>query len=318
MTVVAFLSSKGSPGVTTTACLVGATWPERRRVVVAECDPAGGDLAARFALTSMGGWPTFASAVRRAGSPVELAPHLQQLPGGLDVMVGTHYSEDLTEGRLMSLFLTSASGVSSEPGELSAGRGPDSTDGFFDVVVDLGRLSSASTGADALTDRVDAVVVVIRGDAASVMRAADRSPEIVARWGELAGLVVIGNGRYAATEIEEFVGIPVIGELPFDPRAAAVATGVRPGDRRLLRSPLTQAATRLAGRLAIHHPSADGEHVLSNDPRQVCPHPFLSNMARLRRWRSQKAPGPTPSLTPPGAGQGREILAGPMQSEARR
>ena len=48
MSMVALASAKGAPGVTTTAVALGAVWP--RRVLVAECDPAGGDLAARFRL----------------------------------------------------------------------------------------------------------------------------------------------------------------------------------------------------------------------------------------------------------------------------
>ncbi len=197
MTAVAFLSFKGSPGVTTTSCLVGATWPETRRVVVAESDPVGGDLAARFALTSMGGWPTFASAVEA---------HLQQLPGGLDVLVGTRHSTGHPDERLMSLFLSSAALASGEPvdlDEVGLATGSSGAEASFDVIVDLGRMSPDSTGPDALTDRVDAVVVVVRDDAASVMHAADRAPEFLARWGDVARLVVIGSGRYAVSEIVE-------------------------------------------------------------------------------------------------------------------
>lgn len=323
MTAVVFLSFKGSPGVTTTSCLVGATWPETRRVVIAECDPAGGDLAARFALTSMGGWPTFASAVRRAGSLVPLAPHLQQLPGGLDVLVGTRHSTGQPDDRLMSLFLTSAalaSGETSELSELSATSESCLAGGSFDVVVDLGRMSPDSTGADALTDRVDAVVVVVRGDAASLMHVADRAPEFIARWGDVAGLVVIGRDRYAVSEIEKIVGIPIIGELPFNPKAAAVATGAQRGDRCLLRSPLTVAAARLAGRLSIHGPSSGQETpLLPEDRWHTSLRPFLANLAHLRRGQSPKVPNPpTPPTPPPVAGDGKESLVDSIQGEARR
>ena len=52
MRVVTFVSVKGAPGVTTLACLVAATWPDHRRVAVVEADPFGGDLAARFRLST--------------------------------------------------------------------------------------------------------------------------------------------------------------------------------------------------------------------------------------------------------------------------
>ena len=51
MALLPLCSVKGAPGVTTAACALGAVWPERRPTpIVVECDPAGGDLAARFGL----------------------------------------------------------------------------------------------------------------------------------------------------------------------------------------------------------------------------------------------------------------------------
>ena len=52
MTIVSFSSLKGAPGVTTLSRLVGATWPEGRKVMLLECDASGGDLAARFQLSA--------------------------------------------------------------------------------------------------------------------------------------------------------------------------------------------------------------------------------------------------------------------------
>ncbi|MFZ5871537.1 MAG: hypothetical protein ACOYXW_13565, partial [Actinomycetota bacterium] len=51
MVAVALLSAKGSPGTTTTALALCAVWPEvhpGRRVLLAECDPAGGDIASGY------------------------------------------------------------------------------------------------------------------------------------------------------------------------------------------------------------------------------------------------------------------------------
>ena len=109
MTLVAFASVKGAPGVTTLACLVGATWPSHRRVMVAECDPSGSDLAARFGLSSKRGWSTWATAVRRSGTPVAIEPHLQQLPGGLDVLVGSGGSDGSDSARATDEFLATMS-----------------------------------------------------------------------------------------------------------------------------------------------------------------------------------------------------------------
>ena len=42
MTVYAFASAKGSPGVSTAAAAIAAAWPAP--VVLADVDPAGGDV----------------------------------------------------------------------------------------------------------------------------------------------------------------------------------------------------------------------------------------------------------------------------------
>ncbi len=51
MTAIALVSAKGSPGVTTTALALSHAWPEvhpERRVLIAECDAAGGDIATGY------------------------------------------------------------------------------------------------------------------------------------------------------------------------------------------------------------------------------------------------------------------------------
>jgi len=42
MALIAIAADKGSPGVTTTSVALAAVWP--RPVLLAECDPSGGDL----------------------------------------------------------------------------------------------------------------------------------------------------------------------------------------------------------------------------------------------------------------------------------
>jgi len=48
MSLIAFASVKGSPGVTTTVLALASVWPTSQHLIVAELDPAGGDLATRF------------------------------------------------------------------------------------------------------------------------------------------------------------------------------------------------------------------------------------------------------------------------------
>ncbi len=252
MTSVMFTSLKGAPGVTTTACLVGATWPVDRRAMIAECDPAGGDLAARFALSSVCGWPTFATAVRRAGPDAPVVPHLQQLPGGLDVLVGTYASG------------ASIPGPATEQRAPARRRGPAGLEGAaallsaashrdhagVDVLVDAGRLHPTTERPNSWLDCSDTVALVLGTDPASVLHVHEHAERLRARCGPRLVLVLVCNGRHRAAEIEQFVGIPVVAELPYDPGAAAVATGLARGVRRLARSRLTACARELAGVLA--------------------------------------------------------------------
>ncbi len=232
MTIVGFVSVKGAPGVTTTVCLVGSTWQEERKVMVVEGDPSGGDLAARFQLSSRVGWPSLDATARRAGAGVALEPHLQQLPGGLDVLVGTRGLGN-DDARSMSAFLS------------SVGCSPD---GPWDVLVDLGRLVPG--GSAGWIEQCGGVVVCARGDAASLVQVRDKAPTILERSRGEVWLAIVGNGSYSRPEIERFTGLPVIGVCPFDRGAAAVVCGEKNGSRRLQRSPLVSAAAGMASLLA--------------------------------------------------------------------
>ena len=249
MTVVAFASVKGAPGVTTAACLVGATWPAERNVVVAECDSSGGDLAARFELSSKCGWSSLATASRRSHSPPGLRPHLQQLPGGLDVLVGSSTTSTTS---------TSSIGTDAGPASVAALLASATSDPEcpWDLLIDLGRVrpGGPDPGARAWLDRSDVVAVVLRTDAASALHVRDRAPDLLARCEDRVGLVVVTTDHYPSAEIERFTGLPVIGEIPFDPVAATVAAGGHGSRRRLSRSSLATSARRLATTLVAEGP----------------------------------------------------------------
>ncbi len=92
MGVVA-LGSVRSCGVTTLAAALAATWPDERRVLLVELDPAGGTLA------GASGWPpepslvSLAAAARRGGQPELVWEHCQNLPGGAAVLAGPASAE---------------------------------------------------------------------------------------------------------------------------------------------------------------------------------------------------------------------------------
>src|SRR5438067_11807813 len=86
--LVALCSLKGSPGATTTALALAARWPSGQNPVVVECDPAGGDLAARFRLPMNPSAVSLAAAARRNNDASVLWQHVQRLPTGLAVIPG--------------------------------------------------------------------------------------------------------------------------------------------------------------------------------------------------------------------------------------
>jgi hypothetical protein len=290
MTIVAFVSVKGAPGVTTLACLVGATWPVERNVVVIEGDPSGGDLAARFQLSSRDGWPSFIATLRRAGASVDFESHLQQLPGGLDVLVGTKGLE-------------SGEGIRSIDALLSCVDA--SPDGVWDVLVDLGRFIPG--GSAGWIEHADGVVLCASSDAASLVQVREKAPTILERCNGRAWLAVVGSGSYSRPEIERFTGLSVIGVCPFDQAAAAVATGQRSGSRRLHRSPLVSTTAGMASILA-QGSTGSGDRMSPGEPepeldlaaRPISSHPFhwVSKVWPLSRSKPKSRTSPISQPSP--------------------
>jgi hypothetical protein len=241
MTVTCLVSIKGAPGVTTLACLVGATWPDGRRVAVIEADPFGGDLAARFQLSNAWGWSSYVTASRRSEGRVPLDAHLQTLPGGLEVLV---LPERGHRGGI---------GASVESLVRSCGSADH---GLWDLVVDGGRLMA--TGIDVgpigdphsiagpWLDRSDVVIIVTRRDPASILRVRHHGRALRERCGDRMRLVLVGQGPHDTAAIEKFTGFSVIAEVPFDVASAQVATGEGGSSRHLSRSLLVVSARRLA------------------------------------------------------------------------
>src|SRR5581483_7650817 len=86
MALIAVTADKGAPGVTTASVALAAVWP--RPVLLAEADPAGGDLMYRLPAASGGqldpgrGLLSLAVAVRRGLEPGQVWEHTQKLQGG--------------------------------------------------------------------------------------------------------------------------------------------------------------------------------------------------------------------------------------------
>jgi hypothetical protein len=267
MTIIAMASVKGAPGVTTLSCLVASAWPAERQVVLVEDDPSGGDLAARFGLSTKRGWSSYTAASRRLEGIEPIGAHVQQLPGGLDVLVGARSADPVEDLRKVSSLLSSAGSPQG---------------GTWDIIADLGRLLPGERGVELWLERSAAVAIVLRRDAASILHVHDRAAGLRSRCQGRVGLVVVGPGPFPSKEIERFIELPVLAELPDDPNAAQIAGGHPGGASRLSRSLLVLSSKRLATTLG----------------RVVAP----VGPGRDRRVEGHEGPGP--SDLPPAAGPG--------------
>jgi len=244
VTLLAITRGKASPGATTAATALAAVWPTP--VVLAECDPSGGDLALRLAdehgrpLARDRGLVSLAPAVREGGTADRLTEHVQTVAGGLPVLVGV---ESPAQAAAMSV---------SWPGlaHLFAGLRD------VDVVCDCGLLAPAGPALPILAG-ADLLVVLVRISVAGLahgrhtLAAADQLP---GRRGRLIAVAV--GGLAPAAPVEQLRGllagtglaVDMVGWLPEDPAAGGLFA---PWTRRLDRSHYLGAARELAGRLAV-------------------------------------------------------------------
>ena len=239
--LIALCSAKGAPGVTTSGLALALSWP--RDVVLAELDPAGGDVLAGYgrAQLSAGGLAELELAARR-GLGGQLDAHLlhldttgraRLLPGLSDPATARHVGWERLAAALAAV-----------------------EDGAVDVLADCGRLRAEHFPA-AVVRRAAAVVVVtgstlraVRAAAQAVAELRDEGAGLAPGAGVLAALVVGPGEPYGAREIAEALGVPVLGVLPRDARAAAVLSEGAPAGRLFGQSALLRAARSAAARLA--------------------------------------------------------------------
>ena len=228
------LGSFRSAAVTTSALALCRTWPEARAVLLAEVDPSGGMLAATIGLRPEPGLQSLAADARRGLGAGALDEHAQALSERVGVLLAPPAAEQVRAALAMI-------------GDLpTLVRGAKS-----DVVCDCGRLDRSSPVLS-LFGAVDLALLVVRAELADLdVLAASMEHGALdrARLGDRLGLLLISSGPYGTTEVEEAVGIPVIGTLPHDPNGvrAIVAEAPRPF---ALRSALPRAARTLAASLA--------------------------------------------------------------------
>lgn len=243
MTAVALLSAKGSPGVTTTALALTWLWPlvhPGRRVLLAECDPAGADIATGpLAAALDGSRGLLPLAARRAPDPVAAVwENLVALDDDARRLLLPGPTDPARASAVAPGWATLADALDG-----LAGREPP-----VDVLLDLGRIRTAHEPGE-LRRRAHLVVLVTGSGLPAVVAARAAAAELTG--GPPVALLVIGERRpYPAGEIAGALGLPLAGTLPLDAAAAAALTssGGAPG-RRLARSALYRGVRRLAADL---------------------------------------------------------------------
>ncbi|MEU5944006.1 ParA family protein [Micromonospora sp. NPDC047465] len=219
MAIIALLSAKGSPGVTTSALACALTW--HRRLVLAECDPAGGSILAGYlggALDGPRGIGELAVGELRDGNLetafwsqlVDLdAPKRERLllPGVVD---------PAQAGSVTPLWQRFADFFAS----LERGDPP------YDVLVDCGRLHVVGPPWPIL--RAASVVLLVSrarlpdlSGTRAMVRAIERDfAEHRVPPGSLR-LLLVGDG-HGSGEVSKALRLPVAARLPDDPRTAEV------------------------------------------------------------------------------------------------
>ncbi|HVT66957.1 MAG TPA: hypothetical protein VHF26_04345 [Trebonia sp.] len=301
MALIVIAADKGAPGVTTTALALAAVWP--RPVLLAECDPSGGDLVYRFPSASGGaldprrGLLTLAVAARRGLQPGHLWEHTQKMIGGLDLLAGVINAE---QGGGLAALWGPLGGLF---GAMSGG----------DVIADCGRLGPDGPHYDLVTQAA-AVVLVTRPNPGDVIRLRDRVAVVAAaanargRRGATPSVVVIADQRTLRAEAAE-VGAAlaqgtapalVVGGLANDPKGAELLRGEWGGrlDKTLLIRTARETAQQVAGML----PGARDE----GGPRPHAPQPPVpqapapQQQAPQQQAPQQQAPRPPAPRYPAG------------------
>ncbi len=256
MALIAIAADKGSPGVTTSAVALAAVWP--RPVLLAECDPAGGDLVYRLPAADGGqldarrGLLSLAVAARRGLQPQQVWEHTQKLRGGLDVLAGVTSAEQ--GAGLEGLWGPVGAVLSALP--------------QADVIADCGRVGADGPFGDLLAQAA-AVVLITRAALGDVVRLRDRVTAVAAalhrrgRPGVRVGVVVIADHKTfggAVAEVRKVLadgGRPavVLGGIAFEPKSADQLRGEWGG--KLDRSLLIRTARQIAAELSTGLPAAN-------------------------------------------------------------
>ncbi|MFI6477617.1 hypothetical protein ACIBH1_06785 [Nonomuraea sp. NPDC050663] len=219
-------------GCTLTATALAMTWPGDTRVLLMEWDPSGGTLAARFGLAAQPNLVTLAGSTRRSASPDLIWEHSQNLGGALPVVPAPAGAEQVA---------ASLATLAISYGETITWLAEESDQV---VLADCGRLTADSPALPLLASA--RLLVIMEPDLAGL---ACLETQIDGLKKDCRGVdLLLAGHSFPASQVEEGLGLPVLGTIPRDDKAA-ITLRDEAGRRRLHRRPLLRSAFETTNRL---------------------------------------------------------------------
>ena len=250
MSVIALLSAKASPGVSTTVAALATQWPGP--VLVADADPQGGDLLAGWAgpwwgdgsLTAQRSVVSFATATRHldAVPAASLAGHVQPVP-------------ELPQVRLLAGVRDRAQADALGTAgwrRLAYAIRDVSDDGEPDVLIDLGRHQPEATPW-VLAEQADLVLLALRPTLRHLRASLPLAETLTGHLStEQLGAAVLASDADKASSISQTLELPLRMRLPDD---AGTARYFSDGllERRPRRQPLLGAARQTAHQFHVEN-----------------------------------------------------------------
>jgi hypothetical protein len=238
----ALVSAGGAPGVTTAAITLALTWPSP--VIVAECDPSGGDILVGLLAGHMPagrGLMEHAMDAGRSGqaAAASLVTHLVPLDDDRTRMLLPGLTDPRQAAGLEAAWPAVAATFSAQGA---------------DVIADCGRLDAGAGQPLAILSAARTVAIVLRPTLRQVWLARPRVEMLCQLVGSSAplALLLIGPGTHSAREVAHALGVPVAAALPADSRTACALSDGLGGRHHLMRGPLMRAGSA-AGRALRDH-----------------------------------------------------------------
>jgi hypothetical protein len=234
MSLYVLVSPGGSPGVTTAALALTLIWP--RQVILAECDPSGGDvLAGLLGGHALGGHGLLPLALEAGHGPARVLAAIWEQVIPLDDDHARFLLAGVADPRQAASLEPAWPVLSDVLATMPA-----------DVIADCGRLDRTA-GLEPLLAAASVAVLVLRPTLRQVSKARSRLDMLaqVTPQAPATMLLLSGEGSYPAREVSKALAAPVAGCLPLDGRAATVLTGGSGQRRNLPARPLIRAALRV-------------------------------------------------------------------------